>query len=64
VTLSPWTPDFVVSFLNGPNMLRIFCGADRQPVITGHEGVSHDAATGLDGVVHILVIAPMRPTPP
>ncbi|MCL2591528.1 MAG: hypothetical protein FWD67_11840 [Betaproteobacteria bacterium] len=59
VTLSPWTPDSVMHFFSGPNMLRIFCGADRQPVITGHEGISHDAATGLDGTAYILIIASM-----
>jgi len=63
VTLAPWIPAADPYFPGGANMLRAFCGADHQPVITGLEGVSHDAAAGSDGVAHILVIAPVLPAP-
>jgi len=51
VTLAPWVgdPDF-------PQLLRVFCSADRKPVIAGRSGISHDAAAGADGIVQVLMI--------
>jgi len=63
VTLAPFQPVADPGFPGGPDVLRAFCGADRQPVVTGREGVSHDAAAAADGAVQVLVIVPMPPAP-
>jgi len=63
VTLAPWIPAADPSFPGGANVLRFFCGADRQPVVSGLAGVDHDAAVGPDGAVHVLVITPAPPAP-
>jgi len=51
VTLAPWIGD-----PRFPQLLRVFCGADRKPVIAGRSGISHDAAAGTDGAVQVLMI--------
>jgi hypothetical protein len=59
VTLAPSASTAEAGFPSSSHLLRVFCGADHHPVITGLAGVRHDAATGPDGVVRILVISPV-----
>jgi hypothetical protein len=58
VTLASWVGSAEAGFPSSPHLLRIFCGADHHPVMTGLAGIRHDAATGSDGVLRILVISP------